>query len=353
MNLWKYKILTWTLLATVACSDQPNFSYVASSETHQQNQSVIATQLDILWVIDNSGSMATSQARLASNFDSFIEGFQKRSLDYQMGVTTTEAWRDLFKEPTDTTCWSCLMDGNVSDGPSGHSIVGPRTPGMKAAFLKNVLQGTRGTGDERAFQSIRVALDNPNNADLVRPGSYLAVIIVSDEDDFSHPGPEYLRENYSDARLEPVSEILQYLDKKTRHRSPLPMFNISSITIPDEKCRKGIVDDEGDSGQRLGPRHVEAAQRSSGLVGSLCDEFSKTLQQISGKLLELLTRFPLSRRPDPSTISVWVNGRNIPRGDEHGWTYSETDNAIWFHGDEVPDEGARIRIDFTPAEIGG
>ena len=83
MSLWKPRVWILSLLvALIGCGDDPNFSYVASSETHQQNQAVLATQLDILWVIDNSGSMAASQARLAANFDSFIDGFRKRSLDY-------------------------------------------------------------------------------------------------------------------------------------------------------------------------------------------------------------------------------------------------------------------------------
>jgi hypothetical protein len=346
-------IVALIMFSVVGCSDQPNFGYLPSSELHQQNQSVLATQLDILWVIDNSLSMEVSQNRLAANFDSFIDGFRKRTLDYQMGVITTEAWRDLFKDSSETRCFSCLRDGNAKDGPSGYPIVRPDTPNMKDVFLKNVLQGVDGTGDERAFQSIRTALDNPENAGFLRPGSYLAVIIVSDEDDFSHSGSAYLKEDYNDERLEPVSTILQYLDGKTRNNSPIPMFNISSITIPDFECRDKIIKNEGGNGQRLGPRHIEAAQRSSGLVGSLCDEFSKTLQQISGRLLELLTRFPLSRRPDPSTITVWVDGRQIPESVDHGWTYSEEDNSIWFHGEEVPHEGARIRIDFTPQEIKG
>ncbi len=54
-----------------------------------------ASQVDVLWVIDNSGSMAPRQENLAKNFQSFIDVFAKGSIDFRIGVTTT----DIFKQP--------------------------------------------------------------------------------------------------------------------------------------------------------------------------------------------------------------------------------------------------------------
>ena len=39
-------------------------------------------KLDILWVIDNSGSMEEEQDSLARNFDLFIEEFLKKDIDF-------------------------------------------------------------------------------------------------------------------------------------------------------------------------------------------------------------------------------------------------------------------------------
>ena len=48
-----------------------------------------AESVDILWVIDNSGSMCEEQRDLAANFDRFLTAFANENIDFQMGVTTT------------------------------------------------------------------------------------------------------------------------------------------------------------------------------------------------------------------------------------------------------------------------
>lgn len=48
-----------------------------------------AESVDILWVIDNSGSMCEEQRDLATNFDLFLTEFANENIDFQMGVTTT------------------------------------------------------------------------------------------------------------------------------------------------------------------------------------------------------------------------------------------------------------------------
>ncbi|MEM1349378.1 MAG: hypothetical protein AAGI01_12525 [Myxococcota bacterium] len=48
-------------------------------------------QMDILWVIDNSGSMCQEQATLATEFDAFIDTLADTTLDFHIAVTTTHA----------------------------------------------------------------------------------------------------------------------------------------------------------------------------------------------------------------------------------------------------------------------
>lgn len=52
--------------------------------------------------------------------------------------------------------------------------------------MANVKLGTSGSGDERALSSFEKTLINPLNSNFHRPDAFLAIIIVSDEDDFSH-----------------------------------------------------------------------------------------------------------------------------------------------------------------------
>ena len=53
-------------------------------------QQLVDNKLDILWVVDDSGSMSEEQALLGTNFGSFIAFADALGVDYQLGVTTTE-----------------------------------------------------------------------------------------------------------------------------------------------------------------------------------------------------------------------------------------------------------------------
>src|SRR5262245_57636987 len=46
-------------------------------------------KIDVLFVIDNSGSMGQEQANLTANFPMFIQVLNDSGLDYRVGVTTT------------------------------------------------------------------------------------------------------------------------------------------------------------------------------------------------------------------------------------------------------------------------
>ncbi len=47
--------------------------------------------MDILWVVDNSGSICQEQKALRDNFDAFIDGLDDALLDFHIAVTTTHA----------------------------------------------------------------------------------------------------------------------------------------------------------------------------------------------------------------------------------------------------------------------
>src|SRR5688500_7280074 len=47
------------------------------------------SKMDLLFVIDNSGSMGQEQANLIANFPMFIQVLDQSGLDYRVAVTTT------------------------------------------------------------------------------------------------------------------------------------------------------------------------------------------------------------------------------------------------------------------------
>jgi hypothetical protein len=78
----------------LACLDHPlkPVEYEAQSEQMNAIQLTVNKDVDILFVIDNSGSMGEEQARVAANFPAFINVLEADDVkaNYRIGVTTTD-----------------------------------------------------------------------------------------------------------------------------------------------------------------------------------------------------------------------------------------------------------------------
>ncbi len=82
-------VLFLTLLG--ACGDPPPL-HVLDQQLYQPLKLEFDDQIDILFVVDNSVSMESKQRLLAQGFDSFIQQFNLKKLDYQIGVISTETF---------------------------------------------------------------------------------------------------------------------------------------------------------------------------------------------------------------------------------------------------------------------
>ncbi len=74
-------------LVTLAGCTEYSYTQQVQVDVFQQNRRNV---VDVLMVVDNSGSMIEEQAKLASNFQSFIQHFTDIDVDYQIGVITTD-----------------------------------------------------------------------------------------------------------------------------------------------------------------------------------------------------------------------------------------------------------------------
>lgn len=82
------------LLALAACNDHPlkEVELTRTAETELVVNIAPLRNVDILFVIDNSGSMAAEQANLAANLGPMIEALEDEEVaaDYRIAVTTTD-----------------------------------------------------------------------------------------------------------------------------------------------------------------------------------------------------------------------------------------------------------------------
>lgn len=350
-------------LIASGCGKSASFSLLADSATFTQNSAAVNGKIDILFVIDNSGSMATSQQALADNIGRFFEKFDAKGFDYRIAVTTSDAWRVGFGG---ASTLAKLRDGTNATSHTGTFIVTPTTPNKQNVFITNVLQGTAGNGDERVFQSFRATLESSENTafGFPRADAFFSIIMLSDADDLSNTTASTIdtaygntvdsaawSAQYTNPNIIPVQSYVDYLDTKlgvNGNRSS--KYNVNSIGVLDNSC---IVASENKKAIRMG----QLADLTGGIKGSLCDDFGTTLSNISYKIIELRTRFYLERALNADSLHVYVDGVEAARVTDstpqpwNGYYYHADDNSISFHGTAVPGPGASIRVSYDPTSL--
>jgi hypothetical protein len=329
-----------------------SFSILADSKSFKQTSTYIVRPVDVLWVMDNSGSMKSSQENIATNFESFIGRFQQLGHDFHMGVTSTDAYRaDIYYHDP---IYSRLKDGpndrfgapDLTLPHSGVFVMDKNTPSLSSIFITNIMIGILGHGDERPFQSLQATLDNSLNNDFRRPGAFLAIIIVSDEDDFSHLTTG-INENYNSPDLYPISKYVTYLDGLTNSTPTARNYSVNTISIKDSECLSLLRINS----QKISQRLMALSAATGGTQGSLCGNFGQTLDVISGEVLSLSSTFTLDREPLAESIVVTVDGAVSPQDSQNGWTYDATTNAITFHGTALPPANSDVKINFDPKNV--
>lgn len=332
-----------------------SYSLLPDSQSFTQ---VTNVKVDILWAVDNSGSMDPFQGNMVNNFGSFISTFINKGYDFQMATTTSDAFLSGASFSNNLSL-SRFRDGTDASSHTGVFVITPSTPNLFSTFVTNNTQGSAGSGDERIFSSFKEALNNPQNAGFVRPDAFLAIIILSDEDDFSDPTrPEYswlsnggkADHSYTNPTLETVASYKTYLDNLKGSSDANRRYNVSSIAVIDNNCLTAHQANAASS--IIGQRYMQLSQLTAGITGSICDaSYATSLSNIQSQIVELSTRFTLNRIPDESTLSVIVNNAVVPKDPVNGWTYSSAMNAIIFHGTQVPPQGASIQVNFVPTTV--
>lgn len=276
------------LSLSTACADRPISS--VEPETSKENRTTFPIEInrnvDILFVIDNSGSMDAEQVSITTNFQRMIEELEMLDgglPNVHIAVVSTDVGAGSYQ--------GCRVDGDDGSFQSQPRIAG--CSGPQGAFLIDVDDGNggrsrnyqgqladafacvaklgiQGCGFEQPLESMRRALDgnNPMNAGFLRPDALLAVVFLTDEDDCSAsspllfgddpslgplssyrcfeygitcdgpsdpraPGPrENCRANDDSLLLEPIDEYIAFLRGTKRFESQLLVAAITGDDAP-------------------------------------------------------------------------------------------------------------------------
>lgn len=162
-------------------------------------------KMDIVFVIDDSGSMGEEQSNLGNNFPGFaqvLENYQTQSgelLDYRVAVTSTGRDLDYTQELPPLGQVPFSEDGLNGEFRQVSGMSRPwieRADGNLQSVFPNLADlGTGGPSFEMPLMMLDWALNDRvadgSNAGFLRNDALLAMVIISDEDDCSFEGNNF------------------------------------------------------------------------------------------------------------------------------------------------------------------
>lgn len=259
-------------------------------ETRTQTIDVNAVGVvDILFVIDNSGSMSQEQSELANRISGFMD--ITKDLDWQIAMTTTDPRSGAVVNDAQgvARAWGDGQFRPFGSNAGNHYILRAGEQSQSAAqdLLSEAINvGVQGSGSERGinatFRAIEHSSNSPIHSQFFRPNAALAVILISDEDECSNGGcldnsPTSVPEN-----------LMNYVEVSLGVQKSFEFHSI--IWIPgDNTCNTGY---------REGNTYQQLSQLTGGVVGSICsNNYTNLLQNIGDKVLEQVEFTQLSCEP--------------------------------------------------------
>lgn len=260
----------------------------------QKNEVVV----DIIWIIDNSGSMNTFQNLLGMNMDVFMQMFLNYSPDFRMAFITTD----------DPSFQSAMIVESGSPDPVGEAV----------HIIDNI--GIWGSGMEKGLGMFQECLEFGECGNMIRRDATLVAIFLSDEPD--HSGIT-------------TTDIVSVIDSIRPPATFVPYAIIGDIP---QGCNTHP------HWAQAGWGYYDLVQHYASQWWSICDnDWGNQLEELAQNI-SVQTVFNLdSEDPHVDTIRVWVNGQTQTAG----WVYDPILNAVVFDMDEAPEPGDTIDVGYS------
>jgi hypothetical protein len=268
--------------------------------------------LDIVFVIDNSGSMGIFQAELSSQMTAFLNVFLSSGADFHLGFITTDGG---FLRCSMQVCWIDNTFANPVDWSQG--------------VISNI--SITGAAYERGIQMAKEFFENQDPITGGAPGTPFwrddattVIIYVSDEPDQSIGG---------------WSAYTNFFDNLRPSIDQMKHFGVigdapSGCTWSYNGIIRPIVYGQG---------YWDMIQRYSGSWYSICSvDWGSQMQDLANNVT-IRARFAL-QEPDPieSSIVVKINGQISTSG----WYYDSSTNSVVFQEDSIPEPNQTITIEY-------
>lgn len=261
------------------------------SESFNFNEGNTTRMVDVLFIVDNSGSMLAEQEKLGQRLNSFINSLTE--VNWQIGITTTDASNGSFG----------IKGSLVNLSSTSQKILRASTPSYENLFLNSVVRtesidcqttAVCPTNNEQPLLAAILAMDKRSsiNSGFFRDNADLAIVILSDEDEMSSGPPEATK----------PQAVLDHFRSIWGQSKNLSVYGI--IVEPgDSDCYMDQYLTAGTYGHHV----AELSRITGGVTGSICDtDYSQNLTKIGENVSQLLNYVVLSNDPESEDISLSV-----------------------------------------------
>ena len=342
-------------------------------------------QVDLVFVINNSPSMAPHQARIAENLRRFRSLFDERHLDYRIGVLTTDfvtkdqsyykMVRSIELDPAGNPVLDrkqhpkeikkkVASNGTLVTLPMmAQPWVTPTTP--DSVFGELVKVGTNGDSNRTAFTSVYnfVAAYQQKQHALLSPDATTIVVFFMDEEETRmatwKDGPKTSTNGEREAEWIENGKLpdllAQYNTRNPQKRQTLDSYInywvIRPFTIVKGNQRGKIEMDAVVSPKNVS--HRRAAELTGGTVLNIESDFSGPLAALGDRIADTvavaLDPVPAGSTLYKKSLHVLVDGQEVKPDPDNGWVYDELTHSIRFQG-AAKKQAFAAKIDVTYEE---
>ena len=291
---------------------------------------------DIIWVIDESGSMYDNRQDVANNAKDFFARAIKSGLDFRIAVTGVNT--------NQNGAFCSTISTNASDPGGVDRFLMPNEQTIFAACALNP-PGYEG-GSEYGLKNARLAVTNhlPRKAgdpSKIRPNATLVVIHATDEapQSWKNAGGGYsyyttctlpaAMQTTTDAFVAPDIALFTGKDPTWGAAAKATVHMIGGV------CNNSC-------GAEIGHGYKETVKATSGLAADVCQQnLGASLQIIIDSITGLASPAKLEYVPISASLAVAIGQQQLTRSRTSGFDYSPSTNTLIFIGVPFP-KGSQV-----------